>query len=66
MTITKNGSAAAVLIGIDQWESLQETLFWLSQPDIAGSLAEADSDTAAGRVYGEDEVRQRLGVPRRA
>jgi len=30
VTITKNGSPAAVLIGADEWESIQETLFWLS------------------------------------
>ena len=32
--ITKNGSPAAVLIGAAEWEELQETLFWLSQPGI--------------------------------
>jgi prevent-host-death family protein len=31
VTITKNGSPAAVLIGVDEWESIQESLFWLSQ-----------------------------------
>ena len=30
VTITKNGTPVAVLIGMDEWESLQETLFWLS------------------------------------
>ena len=28
VTITRNGSPAAVLVGADEWESLQETLFW--------------------------------------
>ncbi|HEY5854140.1 MAG TPA: type II toxin-antitoxin system Phd/YefM family antitoxin, partial [Aldersonia sp.] len=32
ITITKNGAPAAVLIGADEWESIQETLYWLSQP----------------------------------
>ena len=35
VTITLNGTPAAVLIGVDEWESLQETLFWLSQPDAS-------------------------------
>ena len=34
ITITKNGAPAAVLVGADEWESLQETLYWLSQPGI--------------------------------
>jgi prevent-host-death family protein len=42
VTITKNGSPAAVLIGADEWESIQETLFWLSQPGIRDTIAEAD------------------------
>jgi len=52
VTITKNGSPAAVLIGVDEWESLHETLFWLSQ---AGTLADV----------GEDQIRAELNVPSR-
>lgn len=65
ITITKNGAPAAVLVGADEWESLQETLYWLSQPGIKESIAEADNDIAAGRTYGEDEIRSEFGVPRR-
>jgi antitoxin YefM len=63
--ITKNGTPAAVLIGADEWESIQETLFWLSEPGIRETLAKADGDIAAGRTYGEDEVRAEFGVPKR-
>lgn len=65
VTITKNGAPAAVLIGADEWESIQETLFWLSQPGIRDSIAEAEADLAAGRTYGEDEIRAEFGVPER-
>lgn len=65
VTITKNGSPAAVLIGFEEWESLQETLYWLSQPGVRDAIAEADDDIAAGRTYGETEIRAELGVPRR-
>lgn len=65
VTITKNGSPAAVLISADEWESIQETLFWLSQPGIREAIAEADGDIAAGRTRGEDEIRAELGVPKR-
>ena len=63
--ITKNGSPAAMLVGFDEWESLQETLYWLSQPGIRDSVAEADADIAAGRTYSEDDIRAEFGVPRR-
>jgi antitoxin YefM len=65
VTITKNGSPAAVLIGADEWESLQETLFWLSQPGIRDTIAEADADIAAGHTQGEDAIRAGFGVPKR-
>jgi antitoxin YefM len=66
ITITKNGSPAAVLIGADEWESIQETLFWLSQPGIHESIAEAQADITAGRTYTEDQIRADLGVPKKA
>jgi antitoxin YefM len=65
ITITKNGAPAAVLVGVDEWDSLQETLYWLSQPGITESIAQADEDITAGRTYGEDEIRADFGVPRR-
>jgi prevent-host-death family protein len=65
VTITKNGSPAAVLIGVDEWESIQETLYWLSQPGIRESLAEAEADVAAGRVFDEAQIRGAFGVPKR-
>jgi len=66
VTITKNGSPAAVLIGVDEWESLQETLFWLSQPGIRESVEEAQADIAAGRTFTEEQIREEFGVPKRA
>ena len=65
VTITKNGSPAAVLVGADEWESLQETLFWLSQPGIRESIAEAKADVATGRVFGEEQMRAEFNVPDR-
>jgi prevent-host-death family protein len=63
--ITKNGSPAAMLVGFDEWESLQETLYWLSQPGIRDAVAEADADIAAGRTSSEDDIRAEFGAPRR-
>jgi prevent-host-death family protein len=66
VTITKNGSPAAVLVGADEWESIQETLFWLSQPGIRDTIAESNADIAAGRTHDEDAIRTEFGVPKRA
>jgi prevent-host-death family protein len=65
VTITKNGSPAAVLVGVDEWESLQETLFWLSQPGILEDVTEARKDLAEGRTISEDEIRAEFNAPRR-
>jgi antitoxin YefM len=64
-TITRNGRPAVVLVSAEEWESMQETLFWLSQPGIHEDLAEAEADIAAGRVYDEAQVRQALNLPPR-
>ncbi len=65
VTITKNGTPAAVLIGMDEWESLQETLFWLSQPGIRETIGEAKADVAAGRVQTQEQIRAEFNVPTR-
>ncbi|ORA10207.1 prevent-host-death family protein [Mycobacterium arosiense ATCC BAA-1401 = DSM 45069] len=65
ITITQNGVPAALLIGVDEWESVQETLHWLSQPGIVESISESEADIAAGRTYGEDEIRAAYQVPPR-
>ena len=64
VTITKNGSPAAVLIGVDEWESLQETLFWLSQPGILGDVQAARKDLTDGNTIGEEQIRAELGAAR--
>ena len=65
-SITRNGRPAVVLVSADEWESLQEMLFWLSQPGILEDLAEAEADIAAGRTYDQAQVRARLGLPSKA
>jgi prevent-host-death family protein len=65
VTITKNGSPAAVLVGSDEWEELQETLFWLSQPGVLEDIAASEVDRQSGRLVDEEAVRARFQVPRR-
>ncbi|MFB2586706.1 type II toxin-antitoxin system Phd/YefM family antitoxin [Herbiconiux liukaitaii] len=64
--ITVNGAPVAMLIGVSEWESMKETIFWLSQPNIVEDVAEAEAAIAAGHGVGEDEVRARFGVPKRS
>ncbi|MGH3679214.1 MAG: type II toxin-antitoxin system Phd/YefM family antitoxin [Natronosporangium sp.] len=66
VTITRNGSPAAVLVGADEWESLQETLFWLSRPGTVDSVDTARRELAEGTTYDEEQIRAELGVPRRS
>ncbi len=65
VTITRNGSPAAVLVGADEWESLQETLFWLSKPGILEDIAEARKELADGQTIGEDQIRAEFSIPGR-
>lgn len=65
ITITKNGSPAAILISIDEWESLQETLFWLAQPGILGDIAEGRAEIGSGGGFSEDQIRAEFGMPPR-
>ena len=43
VTITKNGKPVAVLIAVDDLESLTETLEILSDPEAMSAIAEAES-----------------------
>lgn len=63
VTFTKNGSPAAVMISADEWESIQDTLFWQSQSGMGEDLAQADRDIAEGNTVGADELRARNGLP---
>lgn len=62
VTITKNGSPAAVLIGADEWDSLQETLFWLSRPGILDDVAQARRELADGTTASEEQIRAEFGI----
>lgn len=59
-TVTRNGRPAVVMVSADEWEEVQETIFWLSQPGQPERLAEAAADVAAGRVYAEADARALL------
>jgi antitoxin YefM len=66
--ITRNGRRAAVLLSADDFDSLQETLDILSDPQLMQELAEAEDQIARGEVYTleevEAEMRARGRLPR--
>ncbi|MBS9533975.1 type II toxin-antitoxin system Phd/YefM family antitoxin [Mycobacterium sp. M1] len=65
ITITKHGRPAAVLMSADDLESLQETVYWLSQPGILSDLAQAEREYAEGSTTSGDELRDQFGLPPR-
>lgn len=62
VTITRRGKPAVMLVSVDEWEALQETLFWQSVPGIHEDIAQARRDLDEGRSYDESQVRAALGL----
>ena len=62
VTITRHGRPAAMLVSVEEWESLQETLFWQSVPGVHEDIATARRERAAGQDYDEAQVRAALGL----
>jgi antitoxin YefM len=50
VVITKHGRPAAVMLSLEDLESLEETLAILSDPELLASIREADDEVAAGRT----------------
>jgi antitoxin YefM len=64
VTITRHGRPAVVMMAVDDLESLQETLFWLSQPGIKDDLAEAEQEIAEAGGMTVDQLRDQLRAKR--
>jgi prevent-host-death family protein len=54
--ITSQGKPKAVVMSYDEFESWQETLDIVSNPDLMAAIKEADTDLAAGRIHTYEEV----------
>ncbi|CAN5252646.1 type II toxin-antitoxin system Phd/YefM family antitoxin [soil metagenome] len=62
VTVTRNGTPAAVLISPDDLDALEETLEILGDEQLVGELREADHAVAAGDVVrGAGAVRKLRG-----
>ncbi len=54
--ITRRGKMAGVLIGIEEYESLIETLEILSDRELMESIKTGLKDEKAGRIHAHEEV----------
>ncbi len=64
VTVTKNGSPVAVILAVEDYESLMETLEILSDRQAVGDIREAAQQMAQGQVFGEEQVRAALAQRR--
>ncbi|MCX5796332.1 MAG: type II toxin-antitoxin system Phd/YefM family antitoxin [Elusimicrobia bacterium] len=58
--VTRRGKPAAVIMGLDDYEGLLETLEILSDKPAVKRLKQAEADLRAGRSRSLDEVRREL------
>ncbi len=56
IAITRNGKPAAVLLSIEEYESLLETLEILSDPELVKILRKSRKQLEAGQFVSHDEV----------
>ncbi|UNX56139.1 type II toxin-antitoxin system Phd/YefM family antitoxin [Georgenia sp. TF02-10] len=63
VTITRDGRPAVVLVSAEEWEALQETLFWLSLDGVRADVDNGRAAAEAGGTLSEAEVRARLCRP---
>ncbi len=56
VTITRNGVPAAVVVSIEDYESIMETLALLNDPEDRDRLSEAEESVAAGDVTTGEEM----------
>lgn len=55
-TLTRNGRPHAVIVSVAEWESLQETLEILADPEMRADLVEAAAAEERGDVTTEEEM----------
>lgn len=56
ITVTRNGRPAVVVVSIEEWESLQETLEILADPAAVTALAHAREEAEHGELHTTEDV----------
>jgi prevent-host-death family protein len=64
VTVTKNGSPVAVILAVEDYESLMETLEILSDPKAVAEIRQAEAQMRDGTAYDEAAVRAALAARR--
>ncbi len=65
VTVTVHGRPSAVLLAVDDLESLEETIAILSDSEAMKRLAEAESEIAQGLGESEEQLAQAMQRRRR-
>jgi prevent-host-death family protein len=58
--ITRNGHRAAVLLGADDYDALQETIAVLSDPALLAEHRQAEAEIEAGDYVSADELTEAM------
>lgn len=56
VVITRNGKPVAIIMSAREWESWEETIEVLSDPELMAALARSEEDVKAGRLVDLDDV----------
>jgi prevent-host-death family protein len=62
VVITRNGRPAVVVLSLEEYDALEETLEILEDEDALAALRESAEDVREGRLFSLDEVRRELGL----
>jgi prevent-host-death family protein len=62
VVVTRNGRPTAVVLSAEEYDTLEETVEILSDPEALEVLREAEEDVRAGRVRPWEDVGRELGL----
>ena len=60
--ITKHGKPAAMMISIEDYESIMETLDILSNAGMSKRIKQAEAEMETGKVKAFDEIEKEMGL----
>ena len=60
LTVTRNGRPSVVVLSAEEWESITETMFWLSVPGLLENLEKSKTEP----TYSLDEVKSWIDAGR--
>ncbi len=66
VTVTVHGRPSAVLVSVDDLESLEETIALLSDGDAVAALLASEAELARGEVVSQDELIEAMAKRRRS